>query len=35
VQNIVSGTFELTPREEGGSATIVITQGRFDSHLGR
>ena len=30
VQNIVSGTFQLSPREEGGSATIAITQGRFD-----
>ena len=35
VQNIVSGTFELTPREEGGSATVAITQGRFDARFDR
>lgn len=30
VNNIVSGTFEMAPREENGVSTITITQGRFD-----
>ena len=35
VNNIVSGTFEMTPREENGGATIAITQGRFDLRFDR
>lgn len=35
VSNIVSGTFQMTPREEGGSATVAITQGRFDLRFER
>ena len=35
VQNIVSGTFEMTPRQDGGTATFTITQGRFDLRFER
>ncbi|RPD47152.1 hypothetical protein DNI29_13470 [Hymenobacter sediminis] len=30
IKNIVSGTFEGSPLEDGGSRTVSITQGRFD-----
>ncbi|OWP62206.1 hypothetical protein CDA63_15415 [Hymenobacter amundsenii] len=30
INNIVSGTFEAVPRENGGSRTVQITKGRFD-----
>lgn len=35
VANIVSGTFEMTPREAGTGATVAITQGRFDLRFDR
>ena len=35
VQNIVSGTFEMSPREAGTGATVAITQGRFDLRFDR
>ena len=35
VNNIVSGTFEMTPREENGGPTIAITQGRLDLRFDR
>jgi hypothetical protein len=35
VHNVVSGTFEMTPREEGGTATVAVTAGRFDLHFDR
>ncbi|WP_426062219.1 hypothetical protein [Hymenobacter sp. B1770] len=35
VNNIVSGTFEMTPREPSSNATVTITQGRFDLHFDR
>ncbi len=35
VQNVVSGTFEMTPREDGGGATVSVTHGRFDLHFSR
>lgn len=35
VQNVVSGTFEMTPREDGGGATVTITHGRFNLHFSR
>lgn len=35
INNIVSGTFEMTPREEDGGATIEVTHGRFDLHFER
>ena len=35
VQNVVSGTFEMTPREDGGGTTVTITHGRFDMHFDR
>jgi hypothetical protein len=35
LQNIVSGTFEMTPQLDGGTTTIAITQGRFDLHFNR
>ena len=35
VQNVVSGTFELTPRQDGGGATVAVTHGRFDLHVDR
>lgn len=35
VQNVVSGTFQMTPRLDGGGSTVEITQGRFDVHFDR
>lgn len=35
INNIVSGTFEMTPREDGGGATVEVTHGRFDLHFDR
>jgi hypothetical protein len=35
VQNVVSGTFEMSLREDGGSATLSVTHGRFDLHFSR
>ncbi len=35
VKNIVSGTFELTPRQDGGVETYAVTHGRFDLHFDR
>ena len=35
VANIVSGTFEMNPREAGTGATVAITQGRFDLRFDR
>jgi hypothetical protein len=35
VQNIVSGTFQMTLRQDGGGGTIEITNGRFDVHFDR
>ena len=33
--NIVSGTFEMTPRQDGGGPTVEVTHGRFDLHFDR
>jgi hypothetical protein len=35
VQNIVSGTFQMTPRLDGGGSTVELKQGRFDVHFDR
>ncbi len=35
VNNIVSGTFEMSPREVSTNAVITITQGRFDLRFDR
>jgi len=35
VQNIVSGTFEMTPRQDGGATTVRVTHGRFDLRFSR
>lgn len=35
VQNIVSGTFELTPRQDGTTTTVSVTHGRFDLRFDR
>ena len=33
VQNVVSGTFEMAPRQDGGTETVAVTHGRFDLHF--
>lgn len=35
INNIVSGTFEMTPRDASTGEVIQITQGRFDLHFDR
>ncbi|MFD1874156.1 hypothetical protein [Hymenobacter bucti] len=35
VQNIVSGTFEMTPRDYTTGTAVTITNGRFDVHFER
>lgn len=35
VNNIVAGTFEMTPRETSTNATITISEGRFDLKFDR